>query len=233
MKEGLTELVFILDKSGSMIDLTKDTIGGYNSLLEKQKKEQGEARVTTVLFSNKYEKLYDNVDINEVALLTEKEYFTTGSTALLDAVGTTIKSVGQRLHHTKEEERPSQVIVVIITDGYENSSVEFTKEEVKEMVEHQQNKYNWIFMFIGANIDDIKGEGASIGISQGFTHGYSATSKGVNSVYSAVSNSIGITRGMSNGVSNSVSYSQSGNTSATVNREELIKQAQEALNDIE
>lgn len=137
MKENLTELVFILDRSGSMSGLETDTIGGFNSMLEKQKKESGEAFVTTVLFDDKYELLHDRYDIKGVNLLTEKEYYVRGSTALLDAIGITINNIGKALSNTNEEDRPGKVLFVIITDGMENSSREFSYEKVKEMVEHQ------------------------------------------------------------------------------------------------
>ena len=193
MKPGLVEMVFILDRSGSMSGLEQETIGGYNGLIEKQKKEPGEAFVTTVLFDNEYEMLLDHVPLADVPKMTDKEYYPRGTTALLDAIGRTVLSIGKRLSDTPEEERPSQVMVVITTDGYENASTEFTKAKIKEMVSHQQDKYNWIFMFLGANIDTMA-EGGSMGMSGQMSKGYAYTSSGVNSVYASVSKSMAISR---------------------------------------
>ena len=189
MKENLTEMVFILDRSGSMSRLTKDTIDGYNSLIKKQKEEDGEARVTTVLFDNFYDVLYENKDINTIEELTDKDYYARGMTALLDAIGKTINMVGHRLNMTPEEERPSKVVVVITTDGQENSSCEFTKSQIKEMIELQQNTYNWTFMFLGANIDSMK-EASSMGIDTDYVRNYSANKAGTDSLYCSVSNSM-------------------------------------------
>jgi len=136
MKENLTEMVFILDRSGSMSNLTKDTIGGFNTMIENQKKEDGDAVLTTVLFDDMYELLHDGVNIQDVKELTNKEYYARGMTALLDAIGKTINTVGERLSKTKEENRPSKIIFVITTDGQENSSKEFTQKQIKEMIEH-------------------------------------------------------------------------------------------------
>jgi uncharacterized protein YegL len=185
MKENLTEIVAILDRSGSMANLTKDTIGGYNNFIEEQKKLPGEANVTTVLFDNEYTLLHDRVDIKKVLPITEKEYHPMGSTALLDAVGKTINIIGVKLDAMKEEDKPSKVIVLIITDGEENSSVEFSGDVVKEMVEKQTNIYNWQFLFFGANIDSFA-VSSSIGISADHTVGFSATSVGLNSTYDAM-----------------------------------------------
>lgn len=193
MKKNLVEMAFILDRSGSMSGLEKDTIGGFNSLIEKQKQETGEAFVTTVLFDDQYELLYDHVNIKDVKELTSKEYYPRGMTALLDAVGRTINSIGARLSATPEDERPEQVIIVITTDGYENASHEFTKTKVKEMIEHQQTKYSWTFMFLGANMDAVS-EATSLGINQDFAKTYTNSSVGLNSVYSAVSCSVSAMR---------------------------------------
>lgn len=185
MKDNLTEIILILDRSGSMCPLTRDTIGGFNSFIENQKKVDGEAKITTVLFNEEYKLLHDGVDINDISPLTETEYITGGMTALYDAVGKTINNVGVRLSGTAEEERPSKVIVVIITDGEENSSREFTKDKVKEMITHQTEKYNWEFVFLGANIDSAS-VGSGIGISVDRSIDYAASSKGVESVYCAL-----------------------------------------------
>jgi len=182
MKENLTEIVFILDRSGSMVNVVADTIGGYNAFIENQKKEPGEARLTTVLFDDKYEVIHDAVDLREVQPLTDAQYYARGTTALMDAIGRTINNVGERLAMTPESERPSKVIFVITTDGYENDSREFTRPKIKEMIEHQTNKYNWQFMFLGANID-ATAEAQSIGISADYAANYEATSKGTTSLY--------------------------------------------------
>lgn len=186
MRQDLTEMVFILDRSGSMEHLVADTIGGFNSLIEDQKSKEGDAFVTTVLFDGAYEMLHDHVDIKKIQPITSNEYFARGTTALLDAIGRTINSIGARLNNTLEEERPSRVIFTIITDGEENSSIEFNKNKIKEMIEHQQNVYSWTFMFLGANIDAIQ-EANSLGIRASHSHGYTASSVGTTSVYNAIS----------------------------------------------
>ena len=186
MKKNLTEMVFILDRSGSMQHLTDDTIGGFNSMIENQKKEEGEAFVTTVLFDDQYELLHDHINIKDIQPITDKEYSARGMTALLDAVGKTINSIGNRLSATPEDERPDKVIFVITTDGMENASREFVKSTVKEMIEHQQSKYSWTFMFLGANMDAV-GEAASLGINTDFARTYTADTWGTQSVYTAMS----------------------------------------------
>jgi uncharacterized protein YegL len=153
MKENLTEIVAILDRSGSMEELTGDTIGGYNSFIKGQKEVPGEAFLTTVLFDDQYELLHDRVDIKKVKNLTKKQYWARGTTALLDALGKTINDIGLKLYNTPEHERPSKVIFFIITDGLENASHEFTDDKIKQMVELQRNTYSWEFIFLGANMD--------------------------------------------------------------------------------
>ena len=187
MKKNLTEMVFILDRSGSMQSLTDDTIGGFNAMIDGQKKEDGEAYVTTVLFDDNYEVLHDHVDIQKVSPITTKEYYARGCTALLDAIGKTINSIGSRLSATPEDERPDKVMFVITTDGFENASKEFSKSTVKEMIEHQQEKYSWTFMFLGANMDAV-GEAASLGINTDFARTYTADTWGTQSVYTAMNN---------------------------------------------
>lgn len=189
MKKGLTETIFILDRSGSMGHLTEDTIGGYNAMLEQQKKDPGEAKITTVLFNDNYYMLHNCVDVNEVLPMTRIDYTAYGMTALLDAIGMTIDFVGKRLARTPEDERPEKVIFVITTDGAENASVEYTKSKVKEMIEHQKDVYNWTFMFLGANIDAV-GEARDLGISAQFARNYTASSRGTESLYSAVADTI-------------------------------------------
>lgn len=195
MKKNLTEMVFILDRSGSMSRLTSDTIGGFNSMIEKQKTEDGEAFVTTVLFDDNYELLHDHIDIQKIESITSRDYYARGCTALLDAVGKTINSIGSRLSATPEEERPEKVIFVITTDGEENASREFTRQTVKDMIEHQQNKYSWTFMFLGANIDAVS-EARSLGIDSGYAKTFTAMSAGVDSVYTAAGDAMSSLRSM-------------------------------------
>jgi uncharacterized protein YegL len=156
MKKGLTELVFILDKSGSMAGLEADTIGGYNSMLQKQQTVDGECSMTTVLFNNDCVLLHDRINIKAVTPITEKEYQVGGSTALLDAIGRTIRKIGSAQQHTADDYRAEKVLFVIITDGEENSSREYSSDRVKALIEHQKAKYGWEFLFLGANIDAVQ-----------------------------------------------------------------------------
>ena len=185
MKDNLTEIVFILDESGSMSRLTDDTIGGYNSFVKEQKNQSGEAYLTTVLFDDRYIVLHDHINIHEVPELTWQEYKPLGLTALMDAIGRTINNVGERLANTPEEERPSHVIFVITTDGYENASQEYTKEKVKEMIEHQQTKYSWEFMFLGAGIDAYE-EATTIGLNNAHILSVSGDTDGLKNMYASV-----------------------------------------------
>lgn len=189
MKENLTQIVFILDRSGSMARLTDDTIGGYNVFLQTQKEQDGEAIVATVLFDDRYEVLHDNVDIKDIQPLTNKDYFARGSTALLDAIGRTINNVGDKLNKMNEDDKPSKVIFVITTDGQENSSTEFNRYKIKDMITHQQEKYNWEFMFLGANIDAVA-EAESIGISGLKASNYTANAIGTASLYDSMSKTV-------------------------------------------
>ena len=189
MNQNLTEIVFLLDRSGSMSYLTDDTIGGYNSFIEKQKNEPGEAKLTTVLFDDKYELLHNGTDLKTAEPLNRTTYFARGSTALYDALGKTINDVGHRLAKIPEEERPSKVIFVITTDGFENASKEFTQSAVKEMITHQTEKYSWEFIFLGANIDSAE-VGASMGISVDRSFNYTASAQGTSALYSTLSASI-------------------------------------------
>ena len=156
MNTNKTELVFILDRSGSMGGLESDTIGGFNSMLQQQQSEPGECRITTILFDNAYEVLHDRIDIQAVSQITDREYFVRGTTALLDAVGRTINKIGGVQKNTAGEYRAGRVLFVITTDGLENASREFTYDGVKSMIEHQKSKYNWEFIFLGANIDAVE-----------------------------------------------------------------------------
>ena len=159
MKKGFTELVFILDKSGSMAGLESDTIGGFNAMLKKQKALDGQCRITTVLFDNAYALLHDRIDIRAVGPMTEKEYQAGGSTALLDAVGRTIRKIINVQRAAAEEYRAESVMFVIITDGEENASREFSAEKVRGMITHEREKYGWEFVFLGANIDAVETAG--------------------------------------------------------------------------
>ena len=188
MNKNLTEIIFVLDRSGSMAGLESDTIGGFNSLVEKQCRLEGETLLTAVLFDDQYEVLWNGVNAKTVKL-TDKDYYVRGCTALFDAIGKTITDVGHRLSQTKEEERPGKVIFVIMTDGLENASCEFTHKKVREMIKHQEEKYNWEFMFIGANIDAEK-EADNIGIMKENAYEFEATSVGIQNMYCAMSDEI-------------------------------------------
>lgn len=155
MRKGLTEIVFILDRSGSMSGLEKDTIGGYNSLIEKQKREDGEAYISTVLFDDRTEVLHDRISLDSIRPMTEEEYYVRGCTALLDAVGGAIHHIGNIHKYAREEDRPEKTLFIITTDGQENSSKIYTYEKVKKMVERQKERYGWEFLFLGANIDAV------------------------------------------------------------------------------
>lgn len=189
MKKGLTELVFILDKSGSMSGLEKDTIGGYNAMLVKQKAVDGECYITTVLFNNGYELLHDRIDSRAVGPLSEKEYQVGGTTALLDAIGQTIHKIGNAQKYTAEEYRAEKVMFVIITDGAENSSREYSPEQVRQMVERQKTCYGWEFIFLGANIDAVETAG-NFGITAARAQNFHADSKGVRLNFQVMSEAI-------------------------------------------
>ena len=156
MNTNLTELVFILDRSGSMGGMENDTIGGFNSMLARQQGEPGECRITTVLFDDKYEILHDRIDIKAVSPITNREYFVRGQTALLDAVGRTINKIVGVQKNTTADHRAAKVLFVITTDGLENASREFDYDKIKSMIELQKSKYNWEFIFLGANIDAVE-----------------------------------------------------------------------------
>ncbi|MBQ9530997.1 MAG: VWA domain-containing protein [Eubacterium sp.] len=177
MKKGLTEIIYVLDRSGSMGHLTGDTIGAYNSYLDEQKSFDGETRITTVLFDDKYELLFNGVSIDE-AYLDHEKYYVRGLTALYDALGKTILDVGARLAKTPENERPEKVIFIITTDGYENASKDFTNRKIREMIEHQQTKYNWEFLFFGANIDSAQ-TASSIGVAADRAYDFAPSSEGI------------------------------------------------------
>lgn len=189
MKSDLTELVFILDRSGSMAGLESDTIGGYNALLAKQKQDAGEAVVTTVLFDDNYELLHDRINVRGVAPITEQEYFVRGSTALLDAIGKTICKIGNVQKQTSEDLRAGKVIFVITTDGMENASCEYSSAKIKQLIEKQKAKYGWEFIFLGANIDAIA-TAERFGIDASRAANYRADSKGTRLNYEAISHAV-------------------------------------------
>ena len=189
MKKNLTELVFILDRSGSMRGLEADTIGGYNSLLEKQKMEEGEAIVSTVLFDDEQEVLHDRVDIKNINSITRKEYYVRGCTALLDAVGGAIHHIGNVHKYAREEDRPEKTLFIITTDGMENSSRRYSYDKVKKMIERQKEKYGWEFLFLGANIDAIDVAGR-FGIEASRAVNYECDSEGTQLNYRTISETV-------------------------------------------
>ena len=193
MKKGLTEIVFILDRSGSMSGLEADTIGGYNSLIAKQKKEEGEAYISTVLFDDVCEVLHDRVSLNEIKPMTDKEYFVRGCTALLDAIGGAIKHIGNVHKYAREEDRPEKTLFIITTDGQENSSKQYNYEKIKRMVERQKEKHGWEFLFLGANIDAVA-EAGRIGIKANRAANYHCDSEGTAVNYKALSKAVSAMR---------------------------------------
>ena len=186
MKKNLTELVFILDRSGSMAGLEADTIGGFNAMIEKQKGEPGEAIVSTVLFDNECDVIHDRVDVQKIPLMTEKEYYVRGCTALLDAVGGAIYHIGNVHKYAREEDRPEKTLFVITTDGMENASRKYSYQRLKGMIQRQKEKYGWEFLFLGTNID-AAGEAARFGIDADHSANYHADSTGTAVIYEAVS----------------------------------------------
>ena len=185
MKKNLTELVFILDRSGSMAGLEKDTIGGFNAMIEKQKGEEADAYISTVLFDNISEVIHDRVKLADVPEMTWKEYYVRGCTALLDAVGGAIHHIGNVHKYAREEDRPERTMFVITTDGLENASRRYTYDRVKEMIQRQKEKYGWEFLFLGANIDAAK-EAARFGIDADRAANYHADHTGTAVIYEAV-----------------------------------------------
>jgi Mg-chelatase subunit ChlD len=189
MKKNVTEVVFILDKSGSMAGLEMDTIGGYNSMLNKQKKAEGEAFVTTVLFNHQSELLHDRINIRGISPISERDYEVGGTTALLDAIGYSIRKIVNVQKHTSKEERADQVLFVITTDGMENASREFSPSKIKKMINHQKEKYGWDFVFLGANIDAIS-TAAQFGIEEDFAVDYHADNVGTKLNFEMVSEAV-------------------------------------------
>ncbi|SFB09533.1 MULTISPECIES: vWA domain-containing protein [unclassified Bacillus (in: firmicutes)] len=185
MNKDLTEIIFLLDRSGSMAGLESDTVGGFNAFVKRQCQLEGKTILTTVLFDDEYEVLWNGIEAKN-AVLTEAEYYVRGCTALLDAIGKTILDVGRRLSQTEAENRSGKVIFVITTDGMENASSEFTYGKIKKLINHQQEKYNWEFIFMGANIDAAS-EAESIGIARNHAYKFEASDKGVECMYEMIS----------------------------------------------
>ncbi len=193
MRKDLTEIVFILDRSGSMSGLEADTIGGYNSMLEKQKKEEGEAVISTVLFDDRTEILHDRKDLKKVEKITEKDYFVRGCTALLDALGGAIRHIGRVQKELPEDERPGKTLFIITTDGMENASKQYSYEKVKKMVEKKKSKHHWEFIFLGANIDAIEVAGR-FGVAANRAVRYECDDEGTALNFAVMSEMISCTR---------------------------------------
>lgn len=192
MNLNLTEVIFLLDRSGSMAGLERDTIGGFNAFMERQSELEGETFVTAVLFDDQVETLWSGINVRN-ARITKNDYYVRGTTALLDAVGNTILNVRNRLSKVEEEQR--KVIFVITTDGMENASVEFTYKKVKELIHEQKEKYGWEFIFLGANMD-AAAEADSIGIDRGNAFQFEASSAGVEKMYNIICEEVNVKRGM-------------------------------------
>lgn len=193
MRKGLTEVVFILDRSGSMRGLEADTIGGFNSMIEKQKKEEGEAYISTVLFDDRTEVLYDRVAVGKVEPMNDRQYYVRGCTALLDALGGAIHHIANIHKYAREEDRPEKTLFIITTDGMENASRIYTYDKVKKMVEEEKEKYGWEFLFLGANIDAIEVAGR-FGIGADRAINYECDSKGTALNYQVLSDTVSAVR---------------------------------------
>lgn len=186
MRKNMTEIVFILDRSGSMSGLETDTIGGFNSMIEKQKKENGEALISTVLFDNVSEVIHDRVPVQKVEPMTDRDYSVRGCTALLDAIGGAIHHIGNVHKYARNEDVPEHTLFVITTDGMENASRRYDSEKVKKMIERQKEKYGWEFLFLGANIDAAK-EAARFGIGADCAVNYKCDEAGTALNYEVIS----------------------------------------------
>lgn len=193
MKKGLTEVVFILDRSGSMSGLEADTIGGFNAMINKQKKEEGEALISTLLFDDETSVLHDRVPVEKIEAMTDRQYYVRGCTALLDALGGAIHHIGNVHKYAREEDRPEKTLFVITTDGMENSSVRYRADQVKKMVERQKEKYGWEFLFLGANIDAISVAGR-FGIDADRAFNYECDSEGTQLNYKVLSETVSAVR---------------------------------------
>lgn len=188
-KNNITELVFILDRSGSMSGLESDTIGGFNSLIEKQKKQEGECYVSTLLFDNETEVIHDRAKLSEIKPMTDEDYCVRGCTALIDALGGAIKHIGNIHKYARPEDVPQHTMFVITTDGMENASHKYSLKKVKAMIEKQKEKYGWEFLFIGANIDAVQ-TASQYGIASNRAVNYNADEKGTKILYATVADSI-------------------------------------------
>ena len=193
MKKNLTELVFILDRSGSMAGMVADTIGGFNSLIEKQQREPGEAYVSTVLFNEESVVLHDRVSVTEVKPMTRNDYCPYGCTALLDAVGDAIHHIGNVHKYAREEDVPEHTLFVITTDGLENASHRYTAERVKQLITRQKEKYGWEFLFLGANIDAV-GTASRIGISADRAANFHNDAQGIQTNFDALNTAVHMAR---------------------------------------
>lgn len=193
MRKGLTEVVFILDRSGSMSGLESDTIGGFNSMINKQKKEEGEAFISTILFDDTAEVLYDRVDVKRIEPMNDSQYYVRGCTALLDAVGGAIHHIGNVHKYAREEDRPEKTLFIITTDGMENASRRYNYDQVKKMVERQKDKYGWEFLFLGANIDAVAVAGR-FGIGKERAINYECDSEGTRIQYEALNATVSAVR---------------------------------------
>ena len=189
----MTELVFILDRSGSMGGLEKDTIGGFNSMLEKQRREDGEAVISTVLFDHESEVIHDRVPIDKVANLTDREYFVRGCTALLDAVGACVHHIGNVHKYARKEDVPERTLFIIITDGMENASRRYTYDKVRSMIERRKKEYGWEFLFLGANIDAAE-EAGKFGIDRSMAADYHCDAAGTALNYQVISEAVSCVR---------------------------------------
>ena len=193
MRKNLTELVFIIDRSGSMAGLERDTIGGFNAMIEKQRREQGQCLVSTVLFDHEREVLHDRVKLSKITPMTEKEYTVRGTTALIDALGNAIHHIGNVHKYARKEDVPEHTLFVITTDGFENASRQYSSDQVRAMIERQKKKYGWEFLFLGANIDAVETAGR-YGISADRAVYYNADSKGTRIVYETVAEAVSSVR---------------------------------------
>lgn len=184
---NITEMVFILDRSGSMAGLERDTIGGFNSLIEKQKKQNGRCYVSTVLFDHEIQVVHDRVELSSIKPMTDEDYFVRGCTALIDAIGGSIHHIGNIHKYARKEDVPEHTMFVIITDGCENASSKYSSNQVKKMIEHEKEKYGWEFLFIGANIDAVE-TAKHFGINEDRAVNYHADEQGTGVVYDTVAN---------------------------------------------